>query len=122
MTVNPKRILPILRYLALVVFLVSACAPQAVPQAQPAAGNAAAAATPAAAAGTPAPPPAVTSGGDVTPVVTVTGQQPFPDGTELKILQWSHFVPRYDQWFDQFAKDWGTANNVKVTVDHIDQA
>jgi multiple sugar transport system substrate-binding protein len=41
-------------------------------------------------------------------------------GKELKILQWAHFVPRYDQeWFDNFAKKWGEANGVKVTVDHI---
>jgi multiple sugar transport system substrate-binding protein len=26
---------------------------------------------------------------------------------ELKIIQWSHFVPSYDKWFDQFVKDWG---------------
>lgn len=45
--------------------------------------------------------------------------EPFPDGTELKILQWSHFVPQYDVWFDPFARDWGNANNVGVTVDHI---
>jgi multiple sugar transport system substrate-binding protein len=41
---------------------------------------------------------------------------------ELKILQWSHFVPRYDRWFDPFAKDWGTDVGVNVTVDHINQA
>src|SRR5205807_9768222 len=29
--------------------------------------------------------------------------------TTLKILQWSHFVPTYDVWFDKYAKDWGTA-------------
>ena len=28
-------------------------------------------------------------------------------GTELKILQWSHFVPSYDTWFDEFAKPRG---------------
>lgn len=37
----------------------------------------------------------------------------------LKILQWSHFVPSYDRWFDAFAKAWGDANGVQVTVDHI---
>src|SRR6516225_1768660 len=37
----------------------------------------------------------------------------------LKILQWSHFVPQYDTWFDAFAKDWGKKNGVAVTVDHI---
>ncbi|MBI5016164.1 MAG: extracellular solute-binding protein [Deltaproteobacteria bacterium] len=38
----------------------------------------------------------------------------------LKILVWSHFVPRFDnEWFDKFAKGWGEANGVQVTVDHI---
>lgn len=43
----------------------------------------------------------------------------YPDGTELRILQWSHFVPQYDVWFDPFAQTWGDDNNVNVTVDHI---
>src|SRR5215218_1812146 len=43
-------------------------------------------------------------------------------GTELKILQWSHFVPAYDAWFDAFAQAWGEANDVAVTVDHINTA
>src|SRR5438046_3078525 len=37
----------------------------------------------------------------------------------LKILQWSHFVPSYDVWFDKYAKDWGATKGVEVTVDHI---
>jgi multiple sugar transport system substrate-binding protein len=38
----------------------------------------------------------------------------------LKIGQWSHFVPAYDDWFDNtFTKEWGEKNGVKVTVDHI---
>jgi multiple sugar transport system substrate-binding protein len=37
----------------------------------------------------------------------------------LKILQWSHFVPSYDVWFDKYAKDWGTTKGIEVTVDHI---
>jgi len=37
----------------------------------------------------------------------------------LKILQWSHFVPSYDTWFDAFAKAWGEAHGVQVVVDHI---
>ena len=41
---------------------------------------------------------------------------------DLKILQWSHFVPQHDTWFDPFAKAWGTQVGVNVTVDHIDQA
>ncbi|MGH8306735.1 MAG: extracellular solute-binding protein [Gammaproteobacteria bacterium] len=43
----------------------------------------------------------------------------FPAGTTLTITQWSHFVPRYDKWFDQYAQDWGKHNNVKVVVQHI---
>jgi multiple sugar transport system substrate-binding protein len=39
---------------------------------------------------------------------------------DLKILVWSHFVPRFDkEWFDNFAGNWGKANGVNVTVDHI---
>ncbi|MGE3798702.1 MAG: extracellular solute-binding protein, partial [Thermomicrobiales bacterium] len=43
-------------------------------------------------------------------------------GTRLNILQWSHFVPAYDVWFDAFAQAWGEANDVEVTVDHINTA
>src|SRR5262247_671536 len=41
------------------------------------------------------------------------------DAKTLSIVQWSHFVPEYDKWFDNFAKDWGRKNNIEVTVDHI---
>jgi multiple sugar transport system substrate-binding protein len=38
----------------------------------------------------------------------------------LKIIQWSHFVPGYDKWFDgEFCKQWGEKNDTKVVVDHI---
>lgn len=37
----------------------------------------------------------------------------------LTIVQWAHFVPDYDTWFDKFAKDWGEQNKIAVTVDHI---
>ncbi|OLC00312.1 MAG: hypothetical protein AUH30_03010 [Candidatus Rokubacteria bacterium 13_1_40CM_68_15] len=41
-------------------------------------------------------------------------------GTTLRILQWSHFIPAYDAWFDsKFTKEWGDKNGVKVRVDHI---
>ena len=46
----------------------------------------------------------------------------FPDGTSITLTQWSHFVPLYDKWFDQYARQWGEANNVKVTVNHINLA
>ena len=42
---------------------------------------------------------------------------------ELKILVWSHFVPRFDkEWYDGYVQKWGEANGVKVTVDHINLA
>ncbi len=41
------------------------------------------------------------------------------DNKSLSIVQWSHFVPAYDTWFDKFAKDWGAKNKIAVTVDHI---
>jgi multiple sugar transport system substrate-binding protein len=38
----------------------------------------------------------------------------------LKILQWSHFVPAYDTWFDNtYVKEWGHKNNTEVIVDHV---
>src|SRR5437879_3409178 len=41
-------------------------------------------------------------------------------GTTLRILQWSHFIPAYDTWFDNvFTKAWGDKMGVKVRVDHI---
>lgn len=42
--------------------------------------------------------------------------------SQIKILLWSHFVPKYDTWYDKWAQDWGNKNNVKVVVDHINQA
>ena len=38
----------------------------------------------------------------------------------LKIMQWSHFVPGYDKWFDgTFTREWGARHNTNVIVDHI---
>ena len=38
----------------------------------------------------------------------------------LKIVQWSHFVPGYDKWFDNtYTKEWGEKNKTNVVVDHI---
>lgn len=53
---------------------------------------------------------------------SLTFPEKFPAGTTLSITQWSHFVPRYDKWFDAYAQQWGKANNVKVTVQHISYA
>jgi multiple sugar transport system substrate-binding protein len=41
----------------------------------------------------------------------------------LRILQWSHFVPAYDVWYDKtYTKAWGRANDTEVIVDHVNQA
>jgi multiple sugar transport system substrate-binding protein len=38
----------------------------------------------------------------------------------LKIGQWSHFVPAYDEWFNnKYTKEWGEKHDVKVIVDNI---
>lgn len=38
----------------------------------------------------------------------------------LKILQWVHFVPAYDEWFNKkYVKEWGEKNDTEVTVDNI---
>ena len=43
----------------------------------------------------------------------------FPEGTSIHIVQWSHFVPQYDIWFDPFLEAWGEANGVETSVDHV---
>ncbi len=38
----------------------------------------------------------------------------------LKILQWSHFVPAFDTWFNgTFTKQWGQKHDTNVVVDNI---
>jgi multiple sugar transport system substrate-binding protein len=38
----------------------------------------------------------------------------------LRIAQWAHFVPAYDEWFDRkFAREWGERNGATVEVDHL---
>jgi multiple sugar transport system substrate-binding protein len=62
--------------------------------------------------------------------LAITGLSPFwgipragAQPKTLKILQWSHFVPRYDEWFDKkFTKEWGDKHNTQVIVDHISYA
>lgn len=67
--------------------------------------------------------PSTTTPSTVVTDVTSTLVQPATKlSGDLKILQWSHFVPRHDTWFDPFAKDWGTQVGVNVSVDHINQA
>jgi multiple sugar transport system substrate-binding protein len=38
----------------------------------------------------------------------------------LKILQWKHFVPSYDEWFNgTYVKEWGEKNATHVIVDNV---
>jgi multiple sugar transport system substrate-binding protein len=38
---------------------------------------------------------------------------------DLSIIQWAHFVPAYDAWLSEHARTWGQANDVQVSIDHI---
>ena len=39
---------------------------------------------------------------------------------KLKILQWNHFVPAYDKWFNgTYIKQWGEKNDTEVIVDNV---
>ncbi len=51
-----------------------------------------------------------------------SAQEAYPDGTEISLLQWRHFVPRHDEWFDRYAADWGATNNVVVHIDRVNFA
>src|SRR3981081_3384467 len=98
----------------------SAAAPTAAPAAPTAAPKPAATTAPAAgptpaAAARPTPPaaaqPTAAAAAQAAPVAK--------SGASLKILAWSHFVPAYDEWLDNYAKSWGEKNKVTITVDHI---
>jgi multiple sugar transport system substrate-binding protein len=52
----------------------------------------------------------------------ITGTTARAADKTLRILQWSHFVPAYDTWFDAFARKWGEDNGIQVSVDHINIA
>lgn len=41
----------------------------------------------------------------------------------LKIMQWIHYIPGYDRWFNEsYAKEWGAENDTEVIVDNISLA
>jgi multiple sugar transport system substrate-binding protein len=39
----------------------------------------------------------------------------------LQILLWQHFADGFDRWLDNVAADWGAANGVLVSMDHLPQ-
>lgn len=48
---------------------------------------------------------------------------PRPAGAQsrtLRIMQWRHFIPAYDPWFNEtFARQWGEANDTQVIIDNV---
>jgi len=55
----------------------------------------------------------------VGPAIIIPGRAHAAKKT-LKILQWVHFVPPYDEWFNKtLIKEWGEKNDTEVTVDNI---
>ena len=60
---------------------------------------------------------ALTAG--VSPGIIVPGRARAQQKT-LKILTWKHFVPSYDEWFNEtYVKDWGERNDTRVIVDNV---
>jgi len=50
----------------------------------------------------------------------ITPKRAYAQKKTLRIIQWLHFVPDYDKWFDGvFTKAWGEKHNTEVIVDHI---
>ncbi len=39
--------------------------------------------------------------------------------TTLKVVQWKHFVPDYDRYFNEFVKKFGEQHKCKVEVDYV---
>lgn len=55
----------------------------------------------------------------VAPAVLIPGRAKAAQKT-LKILQWNHFVPAFDEWFNKtYVKEWGERNDTKVIVDNV---
>ncbi len=56
----------------------------------------------------------------VGPAIILPGRARAAAKKTLKILQWVHFVPAYDEWFNKkYVKEWGDKNNTEVIVDNI---
>src|SRR5438874_12928576 len=77
-----------------------------------------AACSPAAPAGAPQQ-PAPTAAASTAAQPAQAGPAGFANAGTLKILMSSHFVPAYDTWFDQWAKDGGAKTKAEVQADHI---
>ncbi len=53
------------------------------------------------------------------PAIIIPGRADASQKT-LKILQWHHFIPEFDTWFNNvYVKEWGEKNNTRVIVDNV---
>jgi multiple sugar transport system substrate-binding protein len=56
----------------------------------------------------------------IAPSVIIPGRAKANQKKTLRILQWHHFVPSFDKWFnDVYVKEWGKRNNTNVIVDNV---
>jgi len=53
-----------------------------------------------------------------TPTILVRKASAQTEAT-LKVVQWKHFVPDYDRYFNVFAKEFGDKHQCKVEVDYV---
>ena len=53
-----------------------------------------------------------------TPTILVRKASAQTEAT-LKVVQWKHFVPDYDRYFNVFAKEFGDKHKCKVEVDYV---
>jgi multiple sugar transport system substrate-binding protein len=55
----------------------------------------------------------------VGPAIIIPGRS-YAAKKKLKIIQWVHFVPPYDEWFNKtYIKEWGEKNDTEVSVDNV---
>jgi multiple sugar transport system substrate-binding protein len=53
------------------------------------------------------------------PAIIIPGRAQ-ADQKTLKILQWNHFIPEFDRWFNEvYVKEWGEKNDTRVIVDNV---
>lgn len=58
-------------------------------------------------------------GAGIAPAIIIPGRARANQKT-LKILQWHHFIPEFDQWFNEvYVKEWGEKNNTRVIVNNV---
>lgn len=56
----------------------------------------------------------------ISPASSVASTSKKRASSSLKILQQTHFVPAFDQWFDkEFTPNWGRENSAALSVDHL---